>query len=145
MRSALLALILATVSTSAAADGGVRAVTLDGDDGFFVPSALFREFERRYEAEPSLRLELESSQNEAESLRLSRDALSVTSSISVQRMRVYQTSWRGCEEQLEKTHDLAIEAAQRSWYESPALWVAVGAAATIGVAAAVKRAARPGE
>ena len=118
--------------------GAVSAVECDGVPGFFVPSAVFRSMRKPQESRiyKLLDRELELANQEIESLRKSIDSgdevLAKWKGLSSE----YEGNWRKAEADVQAMEGDVVEAAERGWYESPLLWMAIGAAA-VGTAWAV--------
>ncbi len=127
-------MVCLTPATVTAEDGPVP-VEMRGKPGFFVPSALFERMEIAYESFGSMGAELAERRKEASELRLANTKLTLTASIANMRADIVGNSWDRCEEQLKEAHVMA----ERAWHEKPALWVGVGAAVTVALAAVVDR------
>jgi hypothetical protein len=120
-------------------------------DGFFVPSAVYRELRRPQDSKVYrlLERELELSKQETESVRRAEQAANRVANANQAAADLCFAGWKDAVTGLElgyrnvvKTQELLAEerlqAASRPWYESPVLWLVMGAAAVIGGAAALK-------
>lgn len=107
----------------------VSAVVCNDRSGFFVPSSEFRAMRRPQDSQvyKLLERELAIADKEIESLNKSiaagDEALQKWKGIADHN----ETNWRAAENDVQEMRDDVAEAAERSWYESPLLWMGIGA------------------
>lgn len=107
------------------AEDGPTALPFQGKPGFWIPTTLFIEMERRYEAAPSLEAELERKKEEASELRVSSHKMAETASSAMERRGFFKDAYEA-----ERVARRKAEAdATRGILEEPTLWFTVGALA----------------
>ena len=139
MRNAFAVFASVTVCLTPAAlraDDGPVPAKFEGKPGVWLSEALFVEMERRYEDHPKAEAQLVAKEEEVEQLRISLQKKTESASTAMDRRAFFEDAY----DAERAAHALTRQDAERGFFESPTLWLVVGALA----AGAVFALTRPG-
>ena len=119
------ATVCLTPATIRADDGPVPS-SLEGKPGFRIPEALFEKMEFRYEDHPELERKLAERETEVKQLRISLHKKTESASTAMERRAFFKDAF----DAERAAHALTREDAKRGFFESPTLWLVVGALTT---------------